>query len=136
MFNPRDVIDLIALNVRKSRNPFGIPNSQLNAWWRDLPAFTRRPGSALLFTGLMYQAIPYIEATTSYLERLEDSPRADYLRFGGLSRYLPASLVGRGLSFLTTKLGDKKVQRHPAEHLPALEEIRGGFFLSSGDGFL
>ena len=80
MFNPRDIIDLIAANVRRSRNPFGAPASRLNTWWRQAGGFTRRPGDALLFTGLMYQAIPYIEATTRYLERLEGSRWADYLR--------------------------------------------------------
>jgi Fe-S oxidoreductase len=103
MFNPRDIINLIAANVRKTRNPFGIPNSQINTWWREAPGFTRRPGDALLLTGLMYQSIPYIEATTRYLERLEGSRYADYLRFARLSRYIPSFLVGRGFSFLTSK---------------------------------
>lgn len=103
MFNPRDIINLIAANLRKSRNPFGLPQSQLNGWWRDLPPFRRRPGEALLFTGLMYQAIPYIEATTRILARFEESDRASYLRFGAVSRYLPSFLVGRGLSFLTAQ---------------------------------
>ncbi|MFZ0051777.1 MAG: (Fe-S)-binding protein [Desulfobaccales bacterium] len=99
MFNPKDIIDLIAANILKTRNPFGVPNSRFNTWWHDRAGFTRRPGDALLFTGLMYQAIPYIETTTRYLERLEDSRWADYLRY---SRFLPGSLLGRGLSFLTS----------------------------------
>ena len=99
MFNPRDIIDLIAANVRRSRNPFGAPVSRLNTWWRQAGGGTRRPGDPLLFTGLMYQAIPYINATTRHLERLEGSRWADYLRFG---RYLPGSLAGWGLSFLTS----------------------------------
>jgi Fe-S oxidoreductase len=103
MYNPRDIIDLIAANVKKTRNPFGMPNSQLNTWWREMPGFTRRPGDPLLFTGLMYQAIPYIEATTRRLERLEGSRYAEYLRFGRLSRYIPSFLVGRGFSLMTSK---------------------------------
>jgi len=103
MYNPRDIIELIAANIRKSRNPFGIPNSQLNTWWRGMPGFTRRPGDPLLLTGLMYQAIPYIDATTRHLERLEDTPGADYLRFGRFSRYIPSFLVGRGFTLLTSK---------------------------------
>ncbi|MGA8139497.1 MAG: hypothetical protein WB948_02325, partial [Desulfobaccales bacterium] len=86
MYNPRDIIDLIAANVRKTRNPFGVPGSQFNTWWRGEPGFTRRPGAALLLTGLMYQAIPYLEATSRYLERLEGSRYADFLRFGRFSR--------------------------------------------------
>jgi Fe-S oxidoreductase len=103
MVNPGDIIDLIAANVKKTRNPFGVPNSQINTWWRGLPGFTRQPGDPLLLTGLMYQAIPYIEAITRYLERLEGSRYADYLRFGRLSRYVPGFLVGRGLALLTSK---------------------------------
>jgi Fe-S oxidoreductase len=108
MYHPRDIINLISANVRKTRNPFGIPNSQINTWWRQAPGFTRRPGDALLLTGLMYQSIPYIEATTRYLERLEDTRWADYLRFAPLSRYIPSFLVGRGFSFLTTKAEKKQ----------------------------
>ncbi len=105
MFNPQDIIDLLAANVRQTRNPFGVPSSRFNTWWRDASGFTRRPGDALLFTGLMYQAIPYINATTRYLERLEGSRWADYLRF---SRFLPGSLLGRGLSVLTSGAEKKK----------------------------
>jgi len=108
MFNPRDIIDLIALNVRKSRNPFGVPGSQINTWWRDAAGFTRRPGDALLFTGLMYQSIPYIEATTRHLEHLEGSRWADYLRFSRFGRYIPGFLVGRGFAFLTSKAEKKQ----------------------------
>jgi Fe-S oxidoreductase len=103
VYNPRDIIDLIAANIRKTRNPFGIPGSRINTWWKGSPGFTRRPGDALFFTGLMYQAIPYIEATTRYLERLEGSRWADYLRFARLSRYIPGFLVGRGFALLTSK---------------------------------
>jgi Fe-S oxidoreductase len=103
MYNPRDIINLIAANVRKSRNPFGIPRSQINTWWREAPGSTRRPTDALLLTGLMYQSIPYIEATTRYLERLEGSRWAGYLRFAPLSRYIPSFVVGRGLACLTSK---------------------------------
>ena len=108
MYNPRDIIDLVAANVRKTRNPFGVPSSRFNTWWRGAVGSTRRPGDALLFTGLMYQAIPYIEATTRYLERFEGTRWAEYLRFGRFSRYLPGSLLGRGLSLLISPAEKKK----------------------------
>ena len=136
MYNPRDIIDLIAANVRKTRNPFGVPSSQFNTWWREAAGFTRRPGDALLFTGLMYQAIPYIEATTRYLERLEGTRWADYLRFGRFSRYLPGFLVGRGFSFLTSTAEKKKFNGILVVHLPLTDEIRRELFLSPGHGFL
>jgi Fe-S oxidoreductase len=103
MYNPRDIIELIAANVKKSRNPFGAPGARINTWWRDTPGLTRRPGDALLFTGLMYQSIPYIEATTRYLKRLEGTRWASYLRFGRLTRYVPSFLVGWGFSLVTSK---------------------------------
>jgi hypothetical protein len=108
MYNPADIIDLIATNVRKTRNPFGAPGSRINTWWKGSPGSTRRPGDALLFTGLMYQVIPYIEATTRYLERFEGTRWADYLRFGRLSRYIPSFLVGWGFSLLTSKTERKQ----------------------------
>ena len=70
MYNPRDIIELIAANVKKTRNPFGIPTSRINTWWREAPGATRRPGDALLFTGLLSQSIPYILASTRFLDRL------------------------------------------------------------------
>jgi Fe-S oxidoreductase len=103
MYNPRDIIDLIATNVRKTRNPYGVHASRLNTWWHGISGFTRRPGDALLFTGLMYQGIPYIEAITRYLERYEGGRWADYLRFGRFPRYTPSFLVGQGFSWLTSK---------------------------------
>jgi hypothetical protein len=75
MYDPKHIINLIADNVRKTKNPFGIPKFAVNNWWKknDVP----RQGDALLFTGLMYQFVPYIEKSTFYLTRFEDTPWAD-----------------------------------------------------------
>ena len=108
MYHPRDIIDLIGTNVRKTRNPFGCARSPAQHLVAGAGGFTRRPGDALLFTGLMYQAVPYIEATTRYLERFEGTRWADYLRFSRFSRYLPSFLVGRGFSLLTTQAERQK----------------------------
>ena len=56
MYDPKDIIELIARNVEKTRNPFGASSDVINTWWRGLPL--RREGDALLFTGLMYQSDP------------------------------------------------------------------------------
>jgi Fe-S oxidoreductase len=96
MYSPRDMIDIIAANVRKTRNPFGMPKFLCNRWWQDasMPA----EGDALLFTGLMYQFVPYIEKSTRYLEQFEDTPWADYVRY---AKYVPNYLAGMGLALLT-----------------------------------
>lgn len=103
MYNPKDIINLIAGNVKKTRNPFGIPKFLLNRWWKK--AEVRREGEALLFTGLMYQFVPYIEESTRYLEKLEDTYLAKFI---GLGKYAPKILAGLGLAFITSRKEKKK----------------------------
>ena len=97
MYSPRPIIDTIAGNMRATRNPFGIPKFLLNRWWKGLEL--PRQGEALLFTGLMYQFAPYIEKSTEYLARFEDSKLAGYV---GLARLMPSYLAGLGLAALTS----------------------------------
>ncbi|MFZ7125357.1 MAG: (Fe-S)-binding protein [Desulfobacterales bacterium] len=106
MYNPKDIIDLIAANVDRTRNPFGIPKRMVNTWWKS--AGLNRQGDTLLFTGLMYQFVPYIEKSTAYLARFEDSPWADYLRYG---RYVPSRMAGAGLAAITPKAEKSKFNR-------------------------
>ena len=103
MFRPRDIIELIADNVEKTRNPFGVPNVLMNRWWKGADLSTE--GDELLFTGLMYQSVPYIEMTTRHLERYEDSAVADYVKYG---KYMPKFLMGLGLVLLSSKKAKKK----------------------------
>ena len=97
MYNPKDMIDLIADNVKKTRSPFGIPKFMANSWWKD--ATVKKDGDALLFTGLMYQFLPYIDKTTQYLERYEDTDWANYLPY---MKYIPKVLSGAGLALMTS----------------------------------
>jgi Fe-S oxidoreductase len=103
MYDPRDIIDLIAHNVQKTKNPFGVPKSLMNTWWKG--ENIGRKGDALLFTGLMYQFVPYIEKSTTYLSRFEDTKWADSLRY---ARYLPKLLAGMGLAAITPASEKKK----------------------------
>jgi len=97
MYNPQDIIDLIADNVKKTKNPFGIPKFMANTWWKNTTV--GRDGDALLFTGLMYQFVPYIDKTTHYLELYEDTDWANYLPY---TKYIPKILSGVGLALLTS----------------------------------
>lgn len=103
MYDPKDMVELIASNVRKTRNPFGVSNSVINTWWKSVSF--RRHGDAMLFTGLMYQSIPYIEKTTASLARYEDTSIARYVRYG---RMVPPFLVSLGFRFLVSKKDKKK----------------------------
>ncbi|MFC1516432.1 (Fe-S)-binding protein, partial [Thermodesulfobacteriota bacterium] len=103
MYNPKDIIDLIADNVSKTRNPFGIPKPLVNNWWKNRRVNGK--GDALLFTGLMYQFGPYIEKSTRYLDNFEDTFWANYIR---LAKYVPKLLSGLSLAFLASRDEKKK----------------------------
>jgi hypothetical protein len=34
MIHPKDIINLIADNVIKTKNPFGVPKFVINNWWK------------------------------------------------------------------------------------------------------
>ena len=103
MYNPKDIIDLIAGNVRKTKNPFGVPKFVINNWWKGTGMATQ--GDTLLFTGLMYQFVPYIEKSTTYLAQFEDTMLADYVKYG---KYVPKRLSGLGLATITPGKEKKK----------------------------
>jgi len=106
MLDPQTIIDLIAANVRKTRNPFGVPHALLNSWWRPLDL--KLEGDTLLFTGLMYQSVPYIERTTGILERMEDTHWASILRYG---RWAPKGIAGLGLTALTPSVEKQRYNK-------------------------
>ncbi|MBG0776365.1 MAG: (Fe-S)-binding protein [Desulfovibrionaceae bacterium] len=107
MYAPKDIVELLADNVRKTMSPFGVSKGRVNGWWKgqDLP----RDGKALLFTGLMYQFVPYIEATTRQLERFEDTAWAGRL---GWARLAPKFLAGLGLDLLASAESKRKAAEH------------------------
>ena len=96
MYHPKDIIDLIADNVAKTKNPFGVPKFVINNWWKGLDIL--REGDSLLFTGLMYQFVPYIEKSTAYLARFEDTGWARLIKYG---KYMPKLISGLGLAAMT-----------------------------------
>ena len=106
MYNPRHIIDVLADNIRKTRNPFGAGNGTVNKWWKgsDLPI----QGDAMLFTGLMYQLMPFIKKTTHHIERFEDTKLADYV---WLQKYVPKLMVKFGFLFMADKK-DKEAGNH------------------------
>jgi Fe-S oxidoreductase len=114
MFSPKDIIDVLAANVRQTMSPFGIPKFMVNTWHKDqnLPA----DGEYLLYTGLMYQFAPYIETSTQYLEAFEDTPTARYLKY---ARYVPGYLSGTGLA-LMTRAREKSKAAQPLKNVVRL----------------
>ncbi|MBC8419250.1 MAG: (Fe-S)-binding protein [Desulfobacterales bacterium] len=119
MYHPKNIIDVLADNIRKTRNPFGAGNSTMNKWWKD--ASLRTEGDALLFTGLMYQMMPYIKKTTHHIERFEDTKLADYV---GYQKYVPKLLVKSAFVFMADK-EDKVKFNHILQSMVKLLERSG-----------
>jgi len=107
MYNPKDIIDAVAANVRKTRGPFGIPKWMDNTWWKKMPL--RWEGDALLFTGLMYQFNPYIEESTKFLEKFEGTKFGGFL--SGSAKYMPSRLSGIGLAMKTSRKEKKRANK-------------------------
>jgi len=76
-----DVVGILADNLRRRGSVLPIPARRATRWARDLGI--PRGGETVLYTGQMYQLIPYIERLVRLEQRLGDSPLA---RFSGLAR--------------------------------------------------
>lgn len=114
MFNPGDIIEILANNVKQTRSPFGIPKFMVNRWWQKAKVPTE--GEYMLFTGLMYQFTPFIDRSTHYLETFEDTRWADYLKY---VRYIPGYLAGLGLAVITP-FCEKRKAGQPLENISCL----------------
>ena len=77
----RDVTGLLADNLRLRGSVLPVPARRATRWARrlELP----RGGETVLYTGMMYQLIPYIERLVALEQRIGDSPLA---RLSGLAR--------------------------------------------------
>ncbi len=88
----RDVIGILTDNLRLRGSVLPIPARRATKWARelDLP----RGGETVLYTGMMYQLIPYIERLVGLEQRLGDSPLA---RFSGAARRVNRFVNGAAL---------------------------------------
>jgi Fe-S oxidoreductase len=85
----RDVVGILADNLRIRGSVLPIPARAATGWARelDLP----RGGETVLYTGLMYQLIPYIERLVALEQLLGDTPLA---RLAGLGRRINRVING------------------------------------------
>ena len=74
-----EIMKMLKDNVMKYRQPFLLPKWALVGWAEGIP----RGGKVLLYTGGMYQYVPYIQAMVRYLEGLEGAKGGKLLvKFG------------------------------------------------------
>ncbi len=123
MYHPKNIIDVLADNIRKTRNPFGAGNSTMNKWWKDASLPTE--GDALLYTGLMYQMMPYIKKMTHQIERFEDTKMADYV---GYQKYVPKLLVKSAFAFMADKEDKEKFNHILRSMVKLLDRSGVNFF--------
>lgn len=123
MYNPKHIINVLADNVRKTRNPFGAGNSTMNKWWKKTSL--RTEGDAMLYTGLMYQLMPYIKKTTHQIERFEDSFIANYV---GYQKYVPKLLVKTAFAFMPVRKDKQESNNILKSIVKLLEKSRVDFF--------
>ncbi|MCE4620833.1 MAG: (Fe-S)-binding protein [Desulfurococcales archaeon] len=77
MVNLREILELLADNTLKTGLPVPIPKNEIYEWAE--PLGLKRDGDTYLFTGALYQLIPYIESLVKYLESMESKQRASKL---------------------------------------------------------
>lgn len=77
MLEVREILLLMAEETRKRGLPLPVPENALTEWAEGLGLKER--GEVLLYTGGLYQLIPYINAFVEYLERMEGSRASGFL---------------------------------------------------------
>jgi Fe-S oxidoreductase len=75
-----DVIGILADNLRLRKSVLPISKRNVTRWTRGLEL--PRGGQTVLYTGMMYQLIPYIEGLVKAEKRLGDSPLAKLTSLG------------------------------------------------------
>lgn len=75
-----DTIGILADNLRLRKSVLPISVKSATAWAKGLGL--ARGGETVLYTGMMYQLIPYIDAMNKAQEEIEDSWLADYIKYG------------------------------------------------------
>lgn len=75
-----DTIGILADNLRIRKSVLPISAKSATAWARGLGL--PRGGETILYTGMMYQLIPYIDAMNKAQEKIEDSWLADFIKYG------------------------------------------------------
>ncbi|MFZ5651611.1 MAG: heterodisulfide reductase-related iron-sulfur binding cluster [Bacillota bacterium] len=75
-----DTIGILADNLRMRNSVLPISAKSAAMWAKGLGL--TRGGDTVLYTGMMYQLIPYIDAMNKAQEKIEDSWLADFVKYG------------------------------------------------------
>jgi len=89
LLDVRSILSILASNIKATGLPVPAPREALYSWSEGLSI--PKDGDTLLYTGGLYQLLPYIEVYSSQLAKLEDKRSGGLLlraagRFSSLSR--------------------------------------------------
>jgi Fe-S oxidoreductase len=76
----QQVLGLLSDNLRKRGSVFPIPTRRVTGWAKGLNIPST--GDTMLYTGQMYQLVPYIETAVGLMERLGNTPLAPLTGLG------------------------------------------------------
>jgi Fe-S oxidoreductase len=78
-----DVLGILKDNLERRGSVLPISNKAATQWAKglDIP----NGGETVLYTGEMYQLVPYIDLMVHYIERFQDSPLARFTKWGMLA---------------------------------------------------
>jgi Fe-S oxidoreductase len=108
------VLGILADNLRRRGSVLPLSESEAIGWAKGLNI--PRGGKTVLYTGLMYQLIPSIDALASQMARFEDSAITQYF---GLGRFVNQFI---NLSFFMSLTASKEMRR---ENNQVLRNIAG-----------
>lgn len=73
----KDIISTIGKNIEEYGNALPIPPKRFIGWAEELDL--EKGGETILFTGLLYQLVPFIDTSVKWLERLEKRPYVKWM---------------------------------------------------------
>jgi Fe-S oxidoreductase len=100
-----DVVGILSDNLRLRGSVLPLPARRATRWGRDLGL--PRGGHTVLYTGMMYQLVPYVEQLSRVGERFASSSLA---RFSGLARWANRAVNGFGLALVARPSGRERAE--------------------------
>lgn len=104
------VVGILSDNLRMRGSVLPIPKRQATRWAREMGL--RKGGPTVLYTGMMYQIVPYVERLSRLQARFASSPLARYF---GVARWANRVMGGYGMAALARP---PAVQRAELEAVP------------------
>ena len=101
----KDVVGILSDNLRMRGSVLPLSRRRATRWARDL--HLARGGHTVLYTGMMYQLIPYVEQLNRLQARLAGSPLARYV---GVARVANRAVRGFGMALVARPSAQERAE--------------------------